>query len=310
MPVVPLYDPSPLPPASPRRMSSPGGYEVFRWQAFDPARRIFISIAFWQGYSFHPKYRAAYRQFLARPTRTAPPTPDQFPCLTITVVENETALIHLQTCLTQNSPMTMGASEIKHADDLVRSGDHGSVIELNNTSLVATLKFAGPPDLTPRTISDSANRKHFWFKVQPDCIATGNIQLPNGRTLDFLGQGFSDHRFGTEPLGLDSSAWMQGALSNENPSTSFEITAMDEKSPVARLMPPSCSEAIPLHPSIQFRRTLVGTNLYPRAIDMLPEFLLRDPHPIHLGPRSTLLLYDAFVEGKKTRAMVEAIRIP
>lgn len=89
----------------------------------------------------------------------------------------------------------------------------------------AWLHFTAPPSppaspLTPNnggTGGDGGAFSHTWVCVAPVCRVEGELALPTGRTVPFVGSGYHDHNFGRLPY-ADTAVWYWGraALSGDD----------------------------------------------------------------------------------------------
>src|SRR3954449_8606982 len=84
MPVLPLFD-APIEPDAWHRVTAPGGYEWWHFDAEDEAGETRGGARIYDGHAVHPRYVRAYRRYLKRPTRRTPPMAVDFPCAELAV---------------------------------------------------------------------------------------------------------------------------------------------------------------------------------------------------------------------------------
>ena len=87
MPDLPMF----VPPADPdgwHRVTAPGGYEWWYFDAEDASGRLRLVAILLEGFVFHPGYLRRHAKFLRRPTRTAPPVPGDHPCAYFALYED------------------------------------------------------------------------------------------------------------------------------------------------------------------------------------------------------------------------------
>jgi hypothetical protein len=293
-------------------MRSPGGYETWRWQAFDSTQRIYLCVEFWQGHSFDADYRQAYHRYLSRPTRIPPPTPNQYPRLVVTLLENE-ILLARQCVSFAPAKLNPGSNGliVELATNRARLLEEGIEIDLNSDALTAHLLFTGkrvPGTPMPTNLSQ---QKHFEFAMQPLCPVVGTIAGNNSRPITFAGHGISHYCFGTEPLGLLMDFWMRGCLLSENILPAF-VLSVGHGSPgidASNILPLRDGKHRSVLPSVSFESKWLGKSAYPSSIEVAPDFLLRNPRPIGKNGPSGILIYDAFLEGEQTQALLEIVHV-
>lgn len=127
MPTIPLYDTS-APPDGYHRVTAPGGHEWWRVVA----ERSKVIIDFVEGNYCDPAYWSAYRRFLAAPTRVAPPTPREFPLLTVGLLGQVFASIKAK-------------ASFRHVDEPAEIGvGESSILWASEGLRVITLKVTNP----------------------------------------------------------------------------------------------------------------------------------------------------------------------
>src|SRR5688500_16741125 len=109
MPTLPLYVPRPNINADAwHRVTAPGGYEWWYFDAEDPLNDLQIVVMFLEGFTYHPGYLRAFEKYLAAPTRRQPPLPGQFPCVYFVVYEKGRVLTQF---MSQYRPGAFQASD-------------------------------------------------------------------------------------------------------------------------------------------------------------------------------------------------------
>jgi len=78
MPKISLYRTDVADPDASHDVRAPGGYEWWYFDAEDTANDRQIVAIFLNGFIFHPGYLRAYRRYMNRPTRFAPPLPQDY----------------------------------------------------------------------------------------------------------------------------------------------------------------------------------------------------------------------------------------
>src|SRR6202035_598239 len=107
MPTLPLY----IPPTNAdawHRVTAPGGYEWWYFDAEDATDDVQIVGILFEGFVFHPEYLRRYARYRRRPTRVAPPLPAEYPCAYLVVYRG--GQIAWQ-CMMQYAPADYQASD-------------------------------------------------------------------------------------------------------------------------------------------------------------------------------------------------------
>jgi carotenoid 1,2-hydratase len=212
MPTLPLYDALAHPNAW-HRVTAPGGYEWWRFEANDSAG-LELRVEFFDGHPFSGAYRRAYARYRRRPTRVTPPGPRDFPAAGLVVMDKGRELYRAEI------PYPAGAfsasadgSEINIGEQSMRR-DRTGVIRLAMVSYVfMDLTFRplqpGPPELQQ---IDSPQRSTTHFHVVNRCeyAVSGSLrglEANVGRGLiNFDGRGRHDHFYGTGPIDVAMAA--------------------------------------------------------------------------------------------------------
>jgi len=88
MPIISLLTPTNIADAA-HRVTAPGGYEQWYFDAEDAAGQLRMVAIFSQGFVFHPGYLRVYAKYRRWPTRNVPPLPAQFPCVYFVLYRGE-----------------------------------------------------------------------------------------------------------------------------------------------------------------------------------------------------------------------------
>src|ERR1044072_5214382 len=87
MPTLDLFTRSPADPDSSHGIRSPGGYEVWHFDAEDASTGLRVVATLSEGSIVHPGYLRRYARYRRSPTRCAPPLPRDYCCAALTVYE-------------------------------------------------------------------------------------------------------------------------------------------------------------------------------------------------------------------------------
>jgi carotenoid 1,2-hydratase len=229
---IPLYQ-SPATPDAWHRVSAPGGYEWWYFDAEDLATDTQVVAIFLEGFVFHPGYLRAFARFVKNPTRTPPPLPGDWPCVYLCIYRGGKILHQFMTQYgTQAFHASADAVDVAIGPNrFLRAGD---VLKLQLSGSPWKLTWQGPKtatdqtlsatfDFTPRYAHAAAERvflsramtgaDHHWVIANPSCDVAGSITLtkPGGdEAIAFNGRGYHDHNYGTGPLGPGLQRWIWG----------------------------------------------------------------------------------------------------
>jgi len=82
VPTIPLYNTAAAPDGW-HDVRAPGGFEAWFFDGAEGGGNRRIMAGLFDGYPFHSRYQRLTERYLARPTRCAPPSPRDFPCMAI-----------------------------------------------------------------------------------------------------------------------------------------------------------------------------------------------------------------------------------
>jgi len=344
MPTLDLFTPRPahLADAS-HDVRAPGGYEWWYFDAEDPATDTQIVAIFLHGFVFHPGYLRAFYRYQNSPTRYAPPVPSDYVCAYF-IVYRAGKILHQ--FMTQYPATEYAASrdrpEVRIGPNTfsVGSSDARSPFHLSLSGTPWKLTGRGPKTLagqelsarlnfTPRFAQPADERRffsramtgadHHWVVANPLCDVTGTISLAgltDNQTIEFTGQGYHDHNYGTGPIGPGLKRWVWGRAFFENDGSGRVVTFH-----FARPRDTTLPDELHLTEADTHARTdhapdpasvLVDWSgrsklllAYPRTLVLGDVMNLSNPRVIDDQPFYLRLVYDAVSRGKPGRAFCE-----
>jgi hypothetical protein len=301
------------------RVTAPGGYEWWHFDAQDPTGSVLVVADFHAGFVFHPQYLRRFHLYQQKPTRHSPPSPMEYCCAQLAVYENGRRLGAF-TRRYRPEKLWASTSDIEVTIGPNRLTTDGGALRLHAedpTGLRADLAFrprlAHPP---AEQIILSRHRSytdhHFWIVANPLCEVGGEIRLPTGRTIPLSGVGYHDHLYGTGPLGSGLWRWMSGRVLQENKAIGFQISSPQEAEDPeqAHLFMADRSSA----GAIAAARVTWGTDrltrwglAYPTGLEIDPALILRQPRVLESSAYSLRIVYDAFVDGEAACALCQLV---
>ena len=308
MPTLPLYAPpdahaaAGASPDASHRVTAPGGYEMWHFDAEDAAGEIRIVAALYDGCPFLADYAFAHARYLRRPTRVAPAVPSQYPVASLAVYEAGRVLAQFTT---RYPPGSLSASdqrpEVRLGPNGLRptSGD-GLTLTLEDTDVVADLSFepvvgsapSGPFRFPSRELTGA---DHFQLMAQPLASVTGTIRLP-GRTLDLRGGGYHDHRHGSGPIGAGVRRWVRGRVRwGDGHVTAFQLSEPADRSRPSEVYVAELHPDVPRWSAGGPVRITWGSrpSAFPLKVDVAGKCLLSNPRVLEANRRLVRLTYDA-----------------
>ena len=320
------------------RVTAPGGYEWWYFDAESADGRTQIVAIFLEGFVFHPGYLRRYFAFLKRPSKIAPPTAGEFPCVYLAVYRDGKVRRQF---MTQYAPGDFAADA---AVPGVRIGpNHMSfdgAYRLTLRGTPWTLTARGPQlvadqtlsaDLTFRPMLDHAplarrflsrqmtGADHHWVLAAPRCDVSGTINLGDGETLDFAGRGYHDHNYGTGPLGPGLKRWTWGRVLLADRVVGFQLAeAADTASPpeVHLFEADAAGERdVDREATWTWARRVPPLLSYLKTLDVPGWLTLTNPRVVDSSPFYLRLVYDADAGGERGSAFVEVayphrLRVP
>jgi hypothetical protein len=248
MPDVPMFV-RPADPDAWHRVTAPGGYEWWYFDAEDATGRVRLVAILLEGFVFHPGYLRRHARYLRRPTRTPVPVPGDHPCAYFVLYQDGKVAGQF---MAEYPPAAFAASA--DAPD-VRVGPNrfwrepDGTLRLTLTGAPWHLTWQGPKlltgqelsaDLTFRPLTPTgpavertflsralSGADHQWILANPVCDVTGTVFLGEssaggqgvrtaaagttvGQSIAFAGRGYHDHNYGTAPIGPGLKRWVWG----------------------------------------------------------------------------------------------------
>ena len=303
VPTLPLLaNPAPVDPDAPRRVTAPGGYEWWYFEAHDPAADVRVTALLFDGNPFQPAYLRRYAWYRRFPTRFRPPIPREYPCVFLRVYERGELV---QGGMWQHQP---GACRVTEAgvtvgpDGFTRAADGVMRLTIGGTvDLTFRPKPAPAPKVFTMAAGTSVREPHGWIVSNPNCATSGEVSA-RGRVVRFDGFGYQDHNYGAEPVSLAARRWFWGCV------------WLDEQSYVI-------AEAVPRHgPSrgvFLLDAEVPGSAVwdgrtklripYPTMIDFGDTLRLDEPRVVESLPVMAQLRYRARVGGVTTTAVAHVV---
>jgi carotenoid 1,2-hydratase len=329
VPTIPLYQQAVQSPDAWHRVRSPGGYEWWYFDAEDPQHDRQIVAILFQGFVFHPGYLRAYARYRRRPTRVAPPLPEQFPCAYFVVYEHGRIARQF---MTQYPP---GAFAARPDRPHVTVGPNtlctdGQTLKLNLTGTPWELTFHGPvlledqqlqAELTfsPHLTAPAQERiflsrelsgaDHRWVIANPLCEVTGTICY-DGQSIAFRGRGYHDHNYGTAPLGPGLRRWIWGRVLFEDLACTFHLarardSSLAEEVHVVQADATGMRELPVAVVEGNWSRRTATLLRYPPELRFENALWLSNARLIDSSPFYLRLMYDAQHDDRRGRAFCE-----
>jgi hypothetical protein len=203
MPTIDLFEPRPIESADAwHRVTAPGGYEWWHFDAVFPANGIRLVVRFCLGGLYHAEHRRRYADYLKRPTRVAPPVPADYP--SVRVVRYEGGKLIAAACYPYGAAEFRASSErldVAIGPHRVWRGDDGTIQLVLDDIANLLLRPRGTAVARESEITVPASAgcaRHFWVLADPVCDVTG--ALKNDSECTVSGTGYHDHCYGTGPV--------------------------------------------------------------------------------------------------------------
>lgn len=317
MHLVPLCDASASPDGW-HQVAAPGGYECWHFDAQDTTGDLRLVVDFFDGCIFHPGYLRSYARYRSRPTRVAPPLPQNYRCVQFVLYRAGAVLSRFTTQHDANrfaaSPerpeVTIGPSGFAmDPDGSLELSFAGESASADQRQVAGTLTFsrraaAPAKELLFPPAAVSAGFDHRWITAASACQVRGALSLSGGASAEaaeeitFHGRGYQDHRYGTAPVGLGVKRWISGRILADDGLTLFQ-----HLEPIARGRPGACCvieldangrrESMGNASTIRStRRTPLGLT-YPEQLGLLDRLQLQRPQLIDAGLYSARVSYTA-----------------
>lgn len=338
MPTLSLYVPRPnLAADAWHRVTAPGGYEWWYFDAEDETGDLQIVAIFLEGFIFHPGYLRAFNKYVNAPTKRQPPLPGQFPCAYFVVYEKGRVLSQF---MSQYRPAEFRASEEKAEvrigpNHLNGDGRGGYRLRLRgvpwqltwrgprrqeahqlSADLTFRPRFQHPPDERIFLSRQLSGADHHWVIANPLCNVEGTIQIFNGgganrsRTIAMRGRGYHDHNYGTGPIGPGLRQWIWGRILTDQAALTFHYARPDtpwltNELHLVEATQSGNSELPVKRVSSSWDRKSALMLKYPSHLVLDDLLHLNNPRMLDSSPFYMRLTYDALVRGKKARAFCE-----
>jgi hypothetical protein len=205
MPKLPMYH-TPTDPDAWHRVTAPGGYEWWHFDAEDEAGEVRVVARLYDGHPFDAEYVRAYRRFLRNPTLRTPPMPVDFPYAELAVYRGETIWGQFGVRFPRGAfigsvdrlEVALGPNRLTKADRVFRllmsDAAAGMRAELRFSPSSATTPLVKTPPAPRQLTSEQA-----WIAAECACDVEGSVTVA-GERREFRGRGHHDHRYGTAPI--------------------------------------------------------------------------------------------------------------
>ena len=164
-----------------------------------------VVISFWDGDNENKQYRRAFDRYLAKPTRTLPPTPRDFPMVSMRVIEPGKLTLFEGVAYPPGS--FQGSIEhpgISVGSSSVEWTDAGQTVRIlcDLPPLGAHLTFRASSAVQPvwETLLTHRHGVDFTLSGIPACEVTGSIRTADKASVNFSGTGVRGQFFGTAPM--------------------------------------------------------------------------------------------------------------
>jgi hypothetical protein len=185
MPTIPLYTPS-AGYGEAHNVIAPGGYEYWSADVRDKAQGLRLIIVQMEGSIFDDRYLESYARYRKHPTRNAPPSPRDYPGISVTLTRNGD---------TRTMPLDCDFSR------LIENRDGRIEIVMNYKGIIANLRLTpkdSPPSPQYSRVYPDLTGEHFAAARIASLDAAGEVQLP-GELIQIAGIAIYNRGFGTSP---------------------------------------------------------------------------------------------------------------
>lgn len=333
---LPMFT-APADPDAWHRVTAPGGYEWWYFDAEDPAGRVRLVAIFLEGFVFHPGYLRRYARYRRRPTRVAPPVPGEYPCAYFVLYEDGKIAGQFMSqypagafAASPDRPdVRVGPNRFRReADGSLRLSLSGTPWRLtwrgpkllDDQALSAELTFRprtpGGPGAAERTFLSRrlSGADHRWVIADPLCDVAGTVSLggpagSGGRSVAFAGRGYHDHNYGTAPIGPGLERWVWGrAITGGADGAAADLMytfhfarARDRGLPdelhLVRADAGGRADVPVARAAVDWCRRTALGLAYPDAVDFSPHLRLSNPRVVDSAPFYMRLVYDAALDG-------------
>jgi hypothetical protein len=237
MPIIALFTPPKSSDAG-HQVLAPGGYEIWSFDAEDPAMDTRIVAVFGEGPPYHQGYLRTYSAYLRRPTRRTPPLARDYPYVGLSVYRRGWIVYEFWKCFrpgalcasTNEPEVTLGPNRMTRNT----AGDYLLHLEEGRMSADVTFspKFGGATAERTFPSRGMMGAEHRWVVAAPLCEVSGAIrfrQKASENTIEFQGRGYHDHHYGTAPLGLGLKRWIRGRVLLDERAIAFQMAEPRDK---------------------------------------------------------------------------------
>lgn len=207
------------------RVTAPGGYEWWHFDAEDLATQTLITADLFDGHPFHPQYLRRYARYRRRPTVHAPPVPSEYPCVSLAVYRKAVVCGRFAMQYPPGS-LASSAADISLGTNRLIRVDGGWRLVVSGMGVESDLVFrsrfeGGAEELTFRS-GERAELEHRWALPEPLCDVEGTLSI-SGERATFSGRGYHDHRYGTGPIGFRCGRFVYGRAIYGDRVRAFQI---------------------------------------------------------------------------------------
>jgi carotenoid 1,2-hydratase len=334
---IELYTPNASAPDAWHRVTAPGGYEWWYFDAEDAQHDRQIVVILLEGFVFHPGYLRKYAAYVRRPTRHRPPVPRDFPCAYFVVYERGR--------IAHQFMLQYPAADFSAADDRLdvsigpnhaTVGDDGAIrLRLRGTPWKLT--WQGPQFLEGTTLTGEFTFRpkfnhppmervflsramtaadHHWVLSNPLCDVEGDFRVfdsdapGEGLGVRFSGLGYHDHNYGTGPLGPGLKRWIWGRAAFDDAVYTFHHaiarnTALPPETHLVVADANGTHEIDVIHTAADWSARNGTMLAYPRSLSFDSTMRLFNPRLIDSAPFYMRLIYQSECRGRRGTAFCE-----
>ena len=336
MPTLPLMNVSPdAHPDAPRRVTAPGGYEWWGFDASGDDGRLHLVARLYVGHALDSPYARRYARYRRRPTRFAPPKPTEHLAVTFALLEaGRPALRFVSTVSTEDLAIAddgrsirLGASHSDRGADGVirlqlRGHDRDRTIAVNlsfrpQVESTCAIDLVAPPATEDDATEPKLRRGHHgWLIASPLCDVDGQVTVISTETaaaaprvIAFAGSGCHDHRFGTRPLGEAAGNWLSGRAVFEDRAVLFQVVGDGDESFVCTAAAKDSAAHVARRPV----KTIGGSSnrwgvSFPESIELPGDVRLLRPRVVGSTFATVTVAYDAVGDLETGRALVQVVK--
>lgn len=300
----------------------PGGYEAWYVDAIDTDRNLRLAAAFYYGYPFHPQYLSRLDAYHARPTRNAPPLPEEYPCVCLQIFQDDRRLVgavtqyrkHSVRVSEENGQIAFGENKVEisptgisvHLACVTRSHQIVSV------DLILHPRNSPVKNIAANSRATSIKQDDLPQPLNPLWNAGGEIRIKGSDPIPLVGRGDFTNRYGAQPIGYGQKRVMQGSVLMEDQAIQFSIAWPRQSAQPAqgqclrkRHHSPARWENQPV--VCMEEQITLGKLPYPSGMNIGEDLILRRPQIMDRSMSTLALSYDAFVCGNPASSFFEIV---